>query len=112
MISLMDTGPATSWRRRARRSGDRDRPGGRPPWGAGARRGARRGATASDTVADERIAESLTALEDALWLLTESERTPACALENAVRRHDHVADLRRLVHRLQELLLRWEGTPP
>ncbi|MBA9003537.1 hypothetical protein [Thermomonospora cellulosilytica] len=81
--------------------------------------GARRGSAGArdrpgdlDTVADDCVTAFLSALDDSLWLLAEAQRAPSCAFENAARPQDHITDLRRLVHRLQGLLLRWEEVPP
>ncbi len=66
---------------------------------------------AHDTPADECAQTFLLGLEEALWLADEMSRTGAHAFPHTTRPTEHIADLRRLLHRLHEVLITWE-TPP
>lgn len=79
--------------------------GARPP-GSAAGRWER---TAADTSADDCAEGFLGELDEVLWLLRECERTDANTFRHAVRKSDHVTELRRLLHRLHTVLVCWEA---
>lgn len=65
-----------------------------------------------ETVADDCVVAFLSSLEESLWILADAQRAPANAFGNAARGHDHVRDLRRMLHRLHKLLSQWEDACP
>jgi hypothetical protein len=64
--------------------------------------------TAHDTVADDCAEGFLGELEEVLWLLQEIQQAEENAFEHAVRKADHIEDLRRLLYRLHLVLTAWE----
>jgi len=68
--------------------------------------------TARDTLADESAEDFLDALDQALWLLEQSQdQTAAHSFTHAARPTEHIEDLRRLLYRLHLVLTSWESTP-
>ncbi|ACY96579.1 MULTISPECIES: hypothetical protein [Thermomonospora] len=65
-----------------------------------------------DTPADDCATAFLSAVDEALWVLLDAQRAPACAFAGAARRHEHIRQLRRLLDRLHELLSQWQKAPP
>lgn len=61
-----------------------------------------------ETVADDLAMNLLDDLDEVLWVYRETERLDGHDFGSAVRRRDHVAELRRLLYRLHRLLVEWE----
>ena len=64
--------------------------------------------TADDTMADDCAMGFLGELDEALWILTETQEAGENAFAHATRKIDHIEEFRRILYRLHVVLADWE----